>query len=416
MATRLKTIVLIQDERQRKEYRYILGRVEFARIEQEILCDGQLLNQENLEEIGSAQPDVVLLDMPEDPERGLHLLEQVHRHFSTTPILVVGGPTEPSSLIQAMKLGVKECLPKPLTHEELSEALYRLHQKVFCDAPEKASGSIFTFISSKGGTGSTTLLTNFAVCLSKTSKKQVLIVDLDIQLGDVADYFGVKDNRFLFQQEPDASTWEIGHIDRTIIRHPSTGVDILSLTNGFSRKSRPFPYELKRLLISLRSEYDFVLVDTANALDSNVVAALDLSDSIFLISKGDLPALRNTQRYLHVFHRLGYSQNRVRILMNRYSRNDGIDLTQIERTLGFEIFWTIPNDFRAMISSIQMGVPLTATTQEVPLAKSLYSLSALILGIPAEQQPKPPAGGVLARVDERVPKSAALITLNLSNS
>src|SRR3974377_2538461 len=88
MAARLKTIVLLQDERHRKEYRYILGRAEVAKIEQEILLSDSLLSQENLEEIGSAQPDVVLLDMLESREQGLRLLEQVPKHFASTPIVV----------------------------------------------------------------------------------------------------------------------------------------------------------------------------------------------------------------------------------------------------------------------------------------------------------------------------------------
>ena len=416
MAARLKTIVLLQDERHRKEYRYILGRAEVAKIEQEILLSDSLLSQENLEEIGSAQPDVVLLDMLESREQGLRLLEQVHKHFASTPIVVVGSPIDPSFLIQSMKLGVEECLPKPLTQEELSEAFHRVHRKIYGDGVEKSLGAIFTFISSKGGVGSTTLLTNFAVCLSKTSKKRVLIVDLDVQLGDTADYFGVKDNRYLFKGEPEESTWESDHVDETIVQHASTGVDILSLTCGFSRKSRPFPHQLKRLLTGLKDKYDFILVDAANGLDSNIVAALDLSDSIFLVSKGDLPALRNAQRFLHTFLRLGYSQSRLHVIVNRYSKNDGIDLTQMERALGFQIFWTIPNDFKSMISSIQKGVPLTATTRRLPLAKTLYDLSAQILGLPVSQQPKPPSAGLFSRVGEGVSKSVALTTLDLSNS
>ncbi len=416
MVSRLKALVLVQDERHRKEFRHILGKIDFVRIEQEILLENLSISTETLDLTGSVELDIALLDMPENFEDGLHLLEQIHSRIPLLPIMVVGSPVEATFLIQSMKFGVKECLPKPLTQEQLAEALHRLLQRIHSGSQEESSGSILTFISSKGGTGSTTIVANLAVCLSKTSRKRVLIVDLDVQLGNVAGCFGVKDNRYLFEEEPELSTWENGHIDRTIIRHPPTGVDILSLTRGFSRKSHAFPHELKRLLLHLKGEYGFVLVDTGNTLESNGVAALDLSDSIFLISKCNLPALRNAQRFLHVFSRLGYVQNKIRILVNRHSRNDGINLPQIERALGHKIFCTIPNDFKSVVSSLQRGVPLTASTQELPFTKILYNLSAQILGILVERQAKPASAGLVDRIQEELRESAMLTILNPSSS
>jgi pilus assembly protein CpaE len=416
MKSKLKVLVFFHDERLRKEYRYIVGKIEIVRIEREILLGESMLSQETLEEVGITQPDVFLMDFPDNPRDGLQQLAQLHSQYPYIPTIAVGKSKDPAFLIESMKLGVKEYLEKPLTLEQMSEAAYRLCRRICDELPGQTSGSVLTFINSKGGSGSTTIVANFAVCLSRTSKKRVLIVDLDTHLGDVADYFGVKDNQYLFQEEPDASTWEDEHINKAIVRHPSTGVDILSLTNGHSRKSRSLPQELKHLLMHLKSEYDYILLDITNSLDGNTVAALDLSDSVFLISNGNLAALRNTLRFLQAFQRLGYAQSKVRVLVNRYSKNDEIDLPQIEKALKFKVFWTIPNDFRSMISSIQSGVPLTATTRTLPLAKALYEMSAQFLGTQDRQQPGPPSSAKLIRIKQSVPKSTALTTLNLSNS
>jgi len=412
MVSRLKALVLVQNERRRREFRHILGKVEIVRIEQEILAENLSKSKENLDLTGSLELDVALLDMPDDPEVGLHQLEQIHSRIPLLPVVVIGSPVEAGFLIKSMKFGVRECLSKPLKQDELAEALHRLLQRTQRESYMEFPGSIFTFISSKGGNGTTTLVANIAVCLSKASRKRVLVVDLDVQLGNVADWFGVKDNRYLFEEEPELSTWENEHVRRTIIKHPLTGVDILSLTRGFSRKSHAFPHELKRLLLSLKGEYGFILVDTGNTLESNGVAALDLSDSIFLISKGDLPALRNAQQLLQVFSRLGYAQDKIRVLVNRHSKNDGIDLPQIEKALGHKVFCTIPNDFRPVISSLQRGVPLTFSTQELPFTKVLFNLSAQILRTLVESQAKPISTGLVLRSKKELPESAVLAALN----
>jgi len=412
MVSRLKALVVVQNERHRREFRHVLGKVELVRIEQEILAENLSTSKENLDLMGSLELDVAFFDMPDNPEEGLHQLEQIHNRIPLLPIVVVGSPVEASFLIRSMKFGVRECLPRSLNQEQLAEALHRLLQRTHLESQGEFPGSIFTFISSKGGNGTTTLVANLAVCLSKTSRKGVLIVDLDVQLGNVADWFGVRDNRYLFEEEPELSTWENEHIRRTIIKHPITGVDLLSLTRGFSRKSHVFPHELKRLLLHLKGEYGFVLVDTGNTLESNGVAALDLSDSIFLISKGDLPALRNAQQLLQVFSRLGYAQNKIRVVVNRHSRNDGIDLPQIEKVLGHKAFCTIPNDFKSVISSLQRGVPLTASAQELPFTKVLYNLSAEILRTLVECQAKPTPTGLVVRTKKELPESAVLAALN----
>jgi len=151
-------------------------------------------------------------------------------------------------------------------------------------------------------------------------------------------------------------------------------------------------------------------------LDDNTVAALDASDLIFLISKCSLPALRNTQKVLYAFDKLGYSQNKIRAVINRYSRTEDISVKHIEKALNFKVFWTIPNDYKSMIQSIQAGEPLTQKNQPIPLSKSFYDMSAKVLGIELDHKPKPPGGGWLIRSKEPSAKSSPLTTLNLLKS
>ena len=393
----------------------MLAKVEYARIEKELLFEDFLSDSGKCEEIGSSEPDVILVDLPSSTDAARRILSQIQQHHPEIPLLAVGESPNPSVLIEAIRFGVKEYLSKPLNYKEFEEVFRLLRGKLWDTLPERISGIVLSFISSKGGTGSTTLVSNLAVCLSRTTGKKTLVIDLDTQLGNLADYFGIKDNRYLFQEESTPESWERDHVFRTIVTHESSGIDILSLTKSYSRKTRPCPLEFKKMLMDLRAEYDYILVDTTNALENNTVAALDLSDEIFLISKSSLPALRNTQRLLHVFHRLGYDQGKIRVLVNRYSKKDKINVPQFEKALGFEVFWTIPNDFKSLIASIQSGIPLTAINQTLPFSRALYEMSAQVVGKPIRQPSKSPGVGALSRVKEIACPTTALTTLKLSN-
>jgi len=411
MIEKLKTVVILSEERFRKEYRYALGKVDCLRIGLELPSFQECLSDEAMEEISSFDPQIFLIDLPREQSDALRVLARLHHQFLSVPILAAGDTYDSSFLIEAMRLGVKEFLPRPLNSEKLREAFQRIHKLVFREDTDKAPAAIFSFFSSKGGSGSTSITTNFAVSLSKLSKKKVLVVDLDMQLGDVAGFFGVKDNRYLLQ-DGSYTFLDPKAVFRAIVTHQKTGIDILSLDNGYSRKIRPTIGEIKHLLNFLRSDYDYVLVDTSNTIEDNAVAALDASHLVFLISKCNFPALRNTQRVLHVFDKLGYSPNKVRLVINRYSKADDIGLKDVEKALKFKVFWSIPSDFKSIIQSIQLGEPLTLRSQSIPLAKSFYGMSAQVLGIQLEQKPRPP-GGDSIRTKDSATKSLPLTTLDL---
>jgi pilus assembly protein CpaE len=118
---------------------------------------------------------------------------------------------------------------------------------------------------------------------------------------------------------------------------------------------------------------------------------------------------------LHGFEKLGYSSDRLRIVINRYLKGKDISLKEVEKVLSFKVFWSIPNDYRSFIRSIQSGEPLTLQNDSIPVAKSFYAMSAAVLGIKVQQHPKYPGGGLRVGAKARADK-LSLTTLNLLKS
>lgn len=416
MTEKLRTLVIFCEDRFRKECRHQLGKVDCARIVQEIPHQPGGFGVEIWEEISGAEPQVIFVELGKNCDGSLELLRELHRNFPGVPVLAAGDSHDSAFLIEALRLGVKEILSRPLSFDSLHDAYLRLYKTVHPSLATKEPAAIFSFFSCKGGSGCTTIATNFAVSLSRLSKKKVLVLDLDVELGDVSGFFGMKNNKFLVQEGTEDTILDSRLISRTIVTHSKTGIDILSFSDGFPKKTRELAGEVKPLLSMLQREYDYIIVDASSGLNDLVVSALDSSHLIFLISKCSLPALRNAQRVLHGFERLGYSASRIRVLINRYLKGDDVSLKEVERALNFKVFWSIPNDYKSLIRSIQSGDPLTLQSNSTPLAKSFYDMSAEVLGIKIQEHPRAPGGGLLVRAKDTADKSLPLTTLNLLKS
>ena len=118
------------------------------------------------------------------------------------------------------------------------------------------------------------------------------------------------------------------------------------------------PQHVFEVLQRLREAYDLVVLDPQHTFDSITLAALDQADEIILVLTLDIPAIRSTQRALEIFDRLGYPRKKVRILVNRFSKQIDLDLRQVEKFLGEPVVGFIPSDYQTAVNSINLGQPL----------------------------------------------------------
>ncbi len=117
--------------------------------------------------------------------------------------------------------------------------------------------------------------------------------------------------------------------------------------------------QIARILGFLRSYYDYVLVDTSKSLAAPALAALQSSDSLFLVTNMDVPSLRNLKRCLPILDRVTAGDaGRLRLVVNRFNPKSLVGLRDLEETLGIEVSWTLTNDYQTVIQAISAGQPL----------------------------------------------------------
>jgi pilus assembly protein CpaE len=110
-------------------------------------------------------------------------------------------------------------------------------------------------------------------------------------------------------------------------------------------------------------------------LDAISIQALDRADLLFPVLQQTLPSIREAKRMSNVFRALGYPDDKLRLIANRYEKNADITLTDIENTLDLKIFKTVPNDYDVVTRAVNQGIAAIKLARRSPVAKSLQEIA-----------------------------------------
>jgi pilus assembly protein CpaE len=341
------------------------------------------IDDARLEQLRQLDPDLIFLDLDDDPVMGLKFAQFLGEGAPGRRIIGVGPTLAPEQLLQAMQAGISEYLQKPLSVEDVQEAIDRLSRKFGRKVEERRRepAKLLAFFSPKGGTGSTCVATNFAVALHMATRKKVLLVDLDLELGETALLLGVEPRFSFVDLVRNFHRVDAGLLASYIERHDS-GVELLSAPFHPAKAETVTGDQIRQILHFLKQHYDYIIVDTSKSFSPPTLATFEQADQVYLITNVDLPSLRNITRCLPLLERMGAPKGDgwLRLVVNRYQSSDPISLKEIERTLGLSVFWMLGNDFETVMNSINAGKPVVMTDKST-FGRDLKSLVTSVTGV-----------------------------------
>jgi pilus assembly protein CpaE len=318
------------------------------------------LDSDHLQQLRSYDPQVVILDMGNDPDGAVRNAAAIASAVPGAAVVGLGPELDASSLLDAMRAGIVEYVPGPLDPGNVGDALQRVMRKrgVASSSNGRRNGQLLAFFSPKGGAGSTTVITNTGIELHRLTGKRTILVDLDLELGEIASLLGVQPRFHFVDLVRNIHRLDMDLLASYIESH-SSGVHVLSAPFEPDGGEPVGGDEIVRILGFLRSHYDYVLVDISKSLAPPALAALQMADTIFLVSNIDVPSLRNLKRCLPILNRVTAGDaERIRLVVNRFNAKSLVRLEDLEETLGLEVYRTLVNDFDTVITSISTGQPL----------------------------------------------------------
>jgi pilus assembly protein CpaE len=350
---------------------------------------------------------LVFVDFDPSPELGLSLVRDLTQSSDQLVLIGMGNAVASDLLIQAIRAGLSEYLIKPVTEQSVADAVERLRGKVAPALPDAGPlGRTFAFFSAKGGSGTSTAITNLGVELHRITGKRTLIVDLDAELGEISLLLGVQPQFNFVDLVQNFHRMDANLLASYIEQH-SSGVHLLSAPFHPERAADLTEEDIRQVLLYLRGQYDYVLVDTSKSFSPETLAAFEQADDVFLLTTVDLPSLRNIQRALPLLRRvMPRGSEQVHLVVNRYDAASEISLKDVERSLGIPIYATLANDYDSVIRSINTGKPVVLNGARSPYARDIRTLAAKIAHVEADGAPEA-SGGLFGRLMRGSKKPAA---------
>src|SRR6266536_932180 len=338
------------------------------------------------EEIMRLKPAAAIITLGANAEQAIKLIQRLTAEVPKTAIISAANNAAPDLLLQSLRAGAREFLKLPISAEELKTVLDRVAD--FCAGQvetRKKKGRMVAVFSSKGGCGTSFIATNLAA----STNAQTVLVDLNLQAGDLPLFLGVNPKYSLDNMAESRSRLDAALI-KSFVTPYSSNLSLLAAPKEADSADEIEPEHVFEVLQRLRESYEYVVLDPQHTFDSITLAALDQSDEIVLVLTLDIPAIRSTQRALEIFDRLGYPRKKIRIIVNRWSKQIDLDLRQVEKFLGEPVVGFVPSDYQTAVGSINLGTPLVLSDASSKITQEIRRISeTMAVGVAPIEDAKP---------------------------
>lgn len=343
------------------------------------------------------RPDLVIITLDTDPNRGLQLVQGLATEFPQTSILAVSSRTDGPFILQTLRSGAKEFLPLPLQLEDLLTVLDRIKGPSVDSVTgqqqqnlSSAGGVIIAIAGSRGGIGCTSLAVNLGACLSSLPENRVVLVDLDLALGDTNILLDFRPTYTLSDLATNINEVDQKFLKGVLFQHTS-GLMVLPHPENLDDLGLIHEEHILRLLSLMRSTFTHVIVDLSKSFRPTDVAAMRVADIILLTGQLELSSIHNIARLLPTFKAVEGLYEKVRILINRVGSEDQkISRAKAEEFMGMGVFWQVGNDSKAMMGARNEGKPLIQFAPKSKPCLDLLELArVLTTGVGAEAPTEP---------------------------
>jgi len=329
--------------------------------------------------VAQTKPDIALVAIDSDPPKGLDLVRKLAAFSPDCAVLVVSSSNDGSLILQALRSGAKEFLTQPVRIEDLLGALGRISERRFGQGENKPRGcQVIAVAGAIGGVGTTSLAVNLGCILAREEKNSVALIDLDLCLG-VADVFldTIPDST-LVDVSQNVTRLDFTLLKRSLTKH-SSGLYLLPRPVQLEDIRLITSVDLQRVIGLMKATFTHLVLDLSKGYSSIDMIALEMANHILLVAQLDLPCLRNVVRLMMSFHEMEGIAEKVKIIINRVGLDTGhITMKKAEETIGKEIFWQLPNDYRTMIEARNNGVPLIEQAPKAAITQSIIQLAGAL--------------------------------------
>jgi pilus assembly protein CpaE len=333
--------------------------------------------------IDRTRPDIALVGCDARSSEALDVIGELSRERGCPTVVLYAG-TPNGFMSAAFAAGADDLIVLPQPRDELAFALEKAIARWHGGTAAEGPAPLISIVGPKGGTGKTLTACNLAVALADQGAKPV-VVDLDLQFGDVGLALGLKPDRTIYDLATAGGTLDLGKVASFVVNHPSGARALLAPTRPDQAAAVSVDF-LRSVFEILRLRFDYVIVDTPPAFSPEVIAAIDAATHLCVVGMLDALSLKDTKIGLETLQRMGYEPADTVLVLNRADSSVGISQADVERLLGKKPDVLVPSD-RAIPRALTSGHVIVESDPKSGAARAFTGLAALYAGEASRQAP-----------------------------
>ena len=331
------------------------------------------------EALSRLRPHLVVYDANGDADSVRQTVLFQSQTFSEIPWAVVSEGTDLDEALQFFRMGALDFLKSPVDATDvkrLIEKVVNLNSRTV-NGKDEPRNSIAIF-STKGGVGLTTVAVNLAAELANRKAGKILLLDLVLQHGNVADFLDVPAQYTLIDTIENFDRLDSNLLENSLVKH-GLGFYVLPCPREPEKGDFLTSKELSDVFHFFKNNFPYVIADIGHEFTKTALSFLDLADLILLVTTPDVPSLYNTRSAFDTLKKLGYNPQKIKIILNRWRMKGEITTEVIQRKLALDIFHRLVDDPLTCLNSINLGKPFLISAKKSEIAKSFANLASLTM-------------------------------------
>lgn len=341
----------------------------------------------------AGKPDLIVFQPGDFLNTAIVVAERIDTLCPEISNVLVATPS-PKVLERAMAAGMRAVLAPDADQEEIFAVLSRAasvaqkrRRALTSEAPGTPMNRILPVLAAKGGSGKTVVSTNLATSLAREFPGEVVLVDLDVQFGDVASGFGLEPIHTITDVCNQSESFDTTRLKAMLTPHEAAGLFILAAPHSPAEADELDPTLLAKVVEMLSNEFRYVVVDTAAGIDEFTLEVLDIATDLILVASMDVPSVRAISKEIAALELLGLEDAEWHLVLNNASAKVGLTVDDVESALGRQVDVRIPAT-KSIPLSVNRGVPVALQDPRSPAGRAFNELAGRAVPVQATNNGK----------------------------
>jgi len=322
-------------------------------------------------------PELVIIGEGIQLGESISMAGTIDASYPDVGIVLVAEP-EAQIVLHAMRAGVRDIVPPSIAQDELKVLMHRLSRNMSratsrdVEPVEKDQSRIIVIASPRGGTGKSTVATNVAVALANAAPLDTVLVDLDLQFGDVGTLLNLKPVHSIADAFESSAVHDNLILKTFLTVHPS-GFYVLCAAESPTVSDKVSADQVGHLLQQLSSQFRYIIVDTSSGLKESTMTAIEAASDLVLVSTMDLASSRAMRKEISLLAELDLLPKARHIVLNYADRHSGVGVREIESSLGLPVDVVVPRSYDVLYAG-NVGESVMTNKGASRVGKAIHQL------------------------------------------